>query len=72
MWESGKHLTLDFGSGYDLTVHEIEPHVRLLTDSMEPASYSLSLSFSLSVSPLPAPAPLVHVLSLSLSLSQNK
>ena len=24
-----KHLTLDFGSGHDLRVREIEPHIRL-------------------------------------------
>ena len=45
--------TLDFGSGHDLTVHEIKPHVRLCTDSMEPAwdflsplSLSAPLSFN--------------------------
>ena len=40
--DSVKRLTLDFGSGHDLTVHEIEPRVRLCTDS------TLSLSLSLS------------------------
>ena len=54
-----KHLTLDFGSGHDLRVHEIEPHIRLCTDSTEPAWDSLSLSLC------PSPA-------YSLSLSQNK
>ena len=42
-----KHLTLDFSSGHDLTVHEIfemEPHVRFYTDSVEPAWESVSLS----------------------------
>ena len=34
---SVKHPTLDFGSGNDLMVREIEPWVRLCTDSMEPA-----------------------------------
>ena len=28
--------TLGFGSGHDLNVHEIEPRVRLSTDSMKP------------------------------------
>ena len=52
-----RHLTLDFGSGYDLMVHEIEPRVGFCTDSVESAwdslalSLSLSLSFSLSFSP---------------------
>ena len=27
--QSVKHLTLDFGSGHDLLVHEFEPHVLL-------------------------------------------
>ena len=51
-----KHLALDFGSGHDLTVCEIEPCVRLCIDSVEPALDSLSpfpsapplLTFSLS------------------------
>ena len=43
---SVKHLTLDFGSGHDLTVHEIEPHIGLCTDSADPAWDSLSPSFS--------------------------
>ena len=41
-----KHLTLDFSSDHDLTVHEFEPHVGLLTDSMEPAWDSLSPALS--------------------------
>ena len=58
-----KHLTLDFSSGHDLTVHEIfemEPHVRFYTDSVEPAWDSLSLSLS---APLPT-----HSLCLSLKI----
>ena len=39
---SVKHPTLDFGSGHDLTVCRIEPHVRLHTDSA-------CLAFSLSL-----------------------
>ena len=51
-------LTLDFGSGHDLTLHEIEPRVRLCADGEEPACDSL----------LSTPPPHAHVL----SLSQNK
>ena len=40
-----KHLTLDFvGSGHDLMLCEIEPHVRFHTDSTEPAWDSLPFS----------------------------
>ena len=39
-----KHLTLDFGSGHDLAVHEIEPCIGLCTDSVETAWDSLSSS----------------------------
>ena len=46
MAELVKRLTLDFGSGHDLTVHEFEPCVGLCTDSMEPAWGSLSPSLS--------------------------
>ena len=48
--QSVKHLTLGVGSGYDLTVREIEPQVGLCTDSLEPAWDSLWLSLSLSLS----------------------
>ena len=58
-----KCLTLNFGSGHDLMVHEIETHIGLWSDSVEPAWDSLSLSLSLS-----APFPHLHML----SLSQNK
>ena len=52
---SVQRLTLDFGSGHDLTVRGIEPHVRLCADSEELAGDFLSpalcpylvLSFSL-------------------------
>ena len=53
-----KHPTLDFDSGRDYTVYELEPLVGLYTDSTEPAWDSLSASFCLSLS-----------LSLSQSLS---
>ena len=39
-------LIVDFGSGEDLMVREIEPHIGLWADSSEPAWDSLSLSFS--------------------------
>ena len=39
-----KHLTLDFGSGHDLTVHEFEPLIGLQADSAKPAWDSLSSS----------------------------
>ena len=35
--QSVGQLTLDFGSGHDLTVRRIEPQVGLCTDSAEPA-----------------------------------
>ena len=62
-----KLLTLDSGSGHDLTVCEFKSRIGLCTDSAEPAWDSLS---RLSL-------PLLHLLSLSLSLSllslsQNK
>ena len=47
--KSVKCLTLDFGSGHDLTVHGAEPHVGLCTDSEEPAWDSCSLSFSVKI-----------------------
>ena len=54
-----KRLTLDFGSGHDLTIHELEPVIGLCAGRVEPAWDFLSLS--LSAPPL-----------LMLSLSQNK
>ena len=35
MTQSVKCPTLDFGSGDDLMVHEIEPHISLCADSRE-------------------------------------
>ena len=58
-----KHPILDFGSGHDLMVHELEPHIEFSTDSLEPAWESLSPSLS-------APPP--HVLSLSQKKSTLK
>ena len=53
-------LPVDFGSGHDLLVHEVEPHVGFCAASTNPGWDSLSPP--LSVSPL-----LVRLLSLSLS-----
>ena len=51
--QSVERLTLDFGSGHDLTVHGVEPCVRLGADISEPAWDSLSASppLVLSLSP---------------------
>ena len=46
MAQSVKGLTLDFGSGHDLTVCGIEPCIRFCAESAEPASDSLSPSLS--------------------------
>ena len=64
MAQSIKHQTLDFGSGHDLAVHEIEPRIRLCADSKEPVWNSLS---PLSLCPF-----LALACALSLSLSQDK
>ena len=52
-----KHPTLDFGSGHDLTVREIEPCMGLCADGVEPAWDSL---------------PALPQLTQMFSLSQNK
>ena len=41
-----KCLTLDFGSGHDLTIREFEPQIVLCTKSVEPNWDSLSPSLS--------------------------
>ena len=56
-----KRPTLDFSSGHELTVGEIEPHFGLCAGNTEPAWDSLSLFSCPSLS-----------LSLSVRLSQNK
>ena len=56
--QSVKRQTLDFGSGHDLMVYEIEPHIRLCTERMEPAWDSLPLSL---------PLPYLGLLSFALS-----
>ena len=61
-----KRLTLDFGSGHDLTVWETEPLVgSVLTVQTEPAWDSLSPSLS-------APAPLMRTHGHTLSFKTNK
>ena len=47
MAQLGKRLTLDLGSGHDLTVHEFEPCVGVCADSVEPDRNSPSLPVSL-------------------------
>ena len=42
MAQSVKHLNLDFSSGHDLNVDELEPDIGLCVDSAEPAWDSLS------------------------------
>ena len=63
-WEAQlvKCPTPDFGSGHDLTVHEIKPHLRLAL-----TAWSLLGVLSLLLSLCPSP-----MLSLSLSLKINK
>ena len=61
--QSVKHPPLDFGSGHDFTVRKFEPHIRLCSDSTEPASHSLPLSLSLSVLP--------HLYSLFLKIHKH-
>ena len=56
--QSVKRLTLDFGSGHDLTVHGFEPLIGLCAGSAEPAWDSLCL-------PLSWPLPRSHAVSLS-------
>ena len=59
-----KHLTLDFGSGHDLTVHELEPqHQAPRADHTEPAWNSLSPSLS---------APPAHAVSFSKQINKLK
>ena len=55
-----KRLTLDFSSGHDLGIHEIEPLIGLHADSTEAAWDSLSPALSLS-------ALLLFILSFSLN-----
>ena len=63
-----KCLTLGFGPGHDLTIHEIEPQVGLHTDSMDTTWDSLSPSLS---APLPHPHR-THACTFSLSKEISK
>ena len=47
--QSVKCRTLDLGSGHDLTVHEIKPHIRLCWQLGDCLGYSLSPSVPLSL-----------------------
>ena len=60
-----KPPTPGFGSGHDLTVREIEPHIGLCADIVEHVWDSLSPSLS-------APHLLMQAHTLSLSLQVNK
>ena len=59
--QSVKRLTLGFGSGHDLTVHEFEPCVGSALTSVEPA-WDFSLLLSL---------PLPSLLSLSFKINKE-
>ena len=67
MARSVERLTLDFGSGRDLTVCEFQPRVGLCTVSTDPAWGSLSPSFS-----LPLSHSCAHAQALSLFLKRNQ
>ena len=56
MAQSGKHPTLDSGSGHDLMDRGSEPRSGLRADNAEPAWDSLSLSLSFSICPSAARA----------------
>ena len=60
MAQSIEHLALNFGSGHDLTVCELEPQTGLCVDSMEPAWDFLS--------PVSAPPRLRLSLSLKINI----
>ena len=62
-----KHPTLDFGSGHDLRVCEIDPCIGLYADSG--ACFGFFPSLSATAPPCPSPSCLVM---LSLSLRINK
>ena len=62
MAQKVEHLTVDFGSGHDLTAQEFEPHIGLCNGSMKSAWDSVSLLL---------PPPFVRALELSLFVSNN-
>ena len=62
MSQSVECLTLDFGSGHDLTVCEFKPCIRLCADSSEPEAASDCVCVSLCLSPaLPLPLSLSKI-----------
>ena len=63
--QSGKCLTLGFGSGHDLTVHGFKPFVGLCADSVEPAWDCLSLPLCLFFPPCACASAHTHTDSLS-------
>ena len=60
MGQSVKHLILDFCSGHNLMIPELEPHIGPCGDSMDPAWDSLS-----------APPPLILMHSLPLKINKQ-
>ena len=65
MAQSVKRVTLDFGSGQDLTVRELEPRTGLCAGSAKPAWASVSV-------PLCPSSAHAHCLTLSLSINKLK
>ena len=66
--QSVKRLT---GSGHDLTVHELEPRVRLCADSSEPG-VCFGFCVSLSLCPSPFPLPFTSSLKSKENINKNK
>ena len=60
-----KHLTLDFGPGHDLSIHEFESHIEFCTDSTKPAWDCVSPS-------LYALLPLAFLLSFEINKNKLK
>ena len=67
MVQSVKHLTLDLGSGHDLTIREVEPRLGLCANTVLTAGNLLGV---LSL-PLSLPLPCLHTVSLSLKINNN-
>ena len=66
-----KYPTLDLGSGHDLVVREIQPHVGLCTDSTEPAWDSFSHSLCPSPSTCAPVGTYMHARAFLLSLNKH-
>ena len=69
MAQSVKRLTLDFGSGHDLVVHEFKPRIRLLALT---AQSLLGILFPSLSAPLPLSAPPMHTHSLNMNKLKKK